>query len=118
MKEDHLPIKEESPTASTAQPTPKKKRTRKEPAPPAAELSLERPQTPEIQTPVAPILPSTKPFFPYPNHFPVPGLIPPPLFQNVPFNLLGMPMAAALRPPLNVPPLNFSGQVNFTYIVY
>lgn len=42
--------------------------------------------------------PPTNPFYPFPSHFPVPGLIPPPLFQNVPFNLLGMPLG--LRPPV------------------
>lgn len=112
-KEEHLPMKDDSPTAGAAHPTPKKKRARKEPAVVAAEPNMERPQTPEIQTKAAPILASSKPFFPYPNHFPVPGLIPPPLFQNVPFNLLGMPMAAGLRPPLNVPPLNLSNQNNY-----
>lgn len=42
--------------------------------------------------------PPANPFYPFPSHFPVPGLIPPPLFQNVPFNLLGMPLG--LRPPM------------------
>ena len=114
MNEDHTPVKEEPPINEVPQQPPKKKRARKDPTAAAAvEMSMERPQTPEIQTSAASILASSKPFFPYPNHFPVPGLIPPPLFQNVPFNLLGMPMAAALRPPLNVPALNLSGQVNF-----
>ena len=66
----------------------------------------EPPKTPELPPPSPTIPPpvptaSNKPFFPFPNPFSVPGLIPPPLFQNVPFNLLGM--APGLRPQLGLP---------------
>lgn len=59
--------------------------------------------------PAAP--PSAKPFFPFPSPFAVPGLIPPPLFQNVPLNLLGLPLgmsplaAPGHRAPIPTPPL-------------
>ena len=83
---------------------PKKKSSRPSKASSSRELPQDiptrSPETPSSSSgmPVSPI----KPFFPFPSHFPVPGLIPPPLFQNVPFNLLGMPIG--LRPPFAMPP--------------
>ncbi len=48
-----------------------------------------------------------KPFFPFPPHFAVPGLIPPPFIPNVPFNLLGVP-PLGLRSPLGISSTNMS----------
>merc|ERR1712071_99379 len=122
----HVSVKEEvcpPPTPSDvsvdfSSPPQKRKRAKHVKGPTATPVeAIERPQTPEIRAAQIPAiltgsnLAINKPFFPFPNHFPVPGLIPPPLFQNVPFNLLGMPLGVGLRPPLGVPPLNLSNQM-------
>lgn len=56
----------------------------------------------------SPIPTTPKPLFPFPSHFPVPGLIPPPFVPNVPFNLLGVP---PLRSPLGMPATNVFANV-------
>ena len=104
---DQLPhvIKEEKSNASVSDVVeiPKKKRGR----PPRVAMTPEPMEhshlTGSSPTPTGlfvPPPPSSKPFFPYPPHFSVPGLIPPPLFQNVPFNLLGMPLG--MPPPASI----------------
>lgn len=82
---------------------PKKKRSRPSTARPPSDQNDAFPtQTHEATCPTSGLAaPPAKPFFPFPSQFPVPGLIPPPLFQNVPFNLLGMPLG--LRPPMAMP---------------
>lgn len=59
----------------------------------------------------SPIPPAPKSFFPFPPHFSVPGLIPPPFIPNVPFNLLGVPPLGGLRSPLGIPPTNMFSSV-------
>ena len=94
-------------TFDSMSPPAKKKRSRpvRVPSDVVPPTSGEPPPTPEMPPPTPPTptgLTATKPFFPFANPFGAPGLIPPPLFQNLPFNLLGM--APGLRPPLGLPP--------------
>ncbi|KAI9557157.1 hypothetical protein GHT06_016964 [Daphnia sinensis] len=93
---------------------PKKKKGR---PPRVMTPDLSESQISEAAPPVhveSPIPPAPKsfipPHLPFPPHFSVPGLIPPPFIPNVPFNLLGVP-PLGLRSPLGIPPTNMFSSV-------
>ena len=70
-------------------------------------------QISEVVPPVpaeSPIPSIPKSFFPFSPHFPVPGFIPQPFIQNVPFNLLGVP-PLGLRSPLGISSSNMLASV-------
>ena len=89
---------------------PKKKRGRPSRVltPELEKIEASQPSEPVAPTQTESFIPSIpKPFFPFPPHFSVPGLIPPPFIPNVPFNLLGVP-PLGMRSPLGIPPVTIS----------